>query len=121
MTTRSLVQVTIEPTHSSFTYNKQLNGERCTETFAICLHICLSLSRMYNHLKQSIYHFKQQQSLHTHTHTVPFHLSILQLYTCQHSGQTDIYDIWVPALQIHLMVSRFCQLNTWLLYLSIET
>jgi len=44
MTTMSLVQITIEPTHNSFTYIKQLNEQRRTEAFAICLYICPSLS-----------------------------------------------------------------------------
>ena len=69
MTTMSLVQVTIEPTHNSFTYIKQLTKQRHTEAFAMCLYTCPSLSLMYIHLKQSINHFQQQQSLHKHTYT----------------------------------------------------
>jgi hypothetical protein len=125
MTTMSLVQVTTEPTHNSFTYIKQLTKQRHTEAFAMCLYTCPSLSLMYIHLKQSIKHFQQQQSLHKHTytHTHTLSLSIFQYYdyTHQHSGQTDIFDIWVPASQIHWIVSSLCQLNTRLLHLSMET
>ena len=96
----SLVQITIEPTHNSFTYIKQLNEQRRTEAFAICLYICPSLSWMYIHLNQSINHFQQQQSLdkHQRTHTRTLSLSNFQYYDSihinnQHSRQTDIFDI----------------------------
>jgi hypothetical protein len=82
MPTISLVQITIEPSHNSFTYIKQLNQPKHTEAFVICLYICPSFSYMYIHLKQSINHFKQQQSLDTHTHTQS--LFIFQYYDSIH-------------------------------------